>query len=544
MFHKILRNACAVSCSHIGNYTFCPVAKRVQYLWPSLVLSSSQPSHYPRVSLSTFSKPEVAKSPQEEKQLEVSKGAEKDPTKDNQEGTQTTSKGHEETSQNTEDEEDSGEATRKRKEKYRQKYTVNSAVITKTFFDDMKRKNKETFLASIDVFIMRDKYLRGHVEFIYAALKNMKEFGVHRDLDAYKKLLNVFPKGKMVARNIWQVEFVHYPKQQYCAVDLLEQMEDFGVMGDSEVEEILANIFGPTSWPSRKHWRMMYWMPKFKNLSPWRLPDPLPFDSLELVKLAIQRITSVDPATQITIYQAKDLDDASDDTWIVSGQSPDQQSLIGAHAADRPIYVEGAFRVWLRDQCINYFILRAEPKVRVREERDEDDVGELRHVYQEDYSGTVMVKPLVHEQEDGTILAVCATGTSSRDSVVSWIRFLQDTNPRLGTDISVVFTLKSPVGPTDTLDPTSLSQSDQEALLSEDMGKGLFGGTLGYDSNNADLSQWGIGRLSDSRFINWPHHFNPKFGQQAEPTERLSDPPEQRTSRLGSSEGNENKKVS
>ena len=39
--------------------------------------------------------------------------------------------------------------------------------------------------------------------------------------------------------------------------------------------------------------------------------------------------------------------------------------------------------------------------------------------------GTVARLPSVHEQEDGTILAVCATGSSSRDSLLSWIRRLE-----------------------------------------------------------------------------------------------------------------------
>lgn len=45
-------------------------------------------------------------------------------------------------------------------------------------------KSKETFLSACDVF--RGKggpQLRGHVEFIYAALKHMEEFGVHKDLE-------------------------------------------------------------------------------------------------------------------------------------------------------------------------------------------------------------------------------------------------------------------------------------------------------------------------------------------------------------------------
>lgn len=74
-------------------------------------------------------------------------------------------------------------------------------------------------------------------------------------------------------------------------------------MPDSEMEQMLLNTFGRRGIPLRKFWRMMYWMPKFKNLSPWYLPDELPNDVLELAKLAIERITSVDPVMKIDIWQ-------------------------------------------------------------------------------------------------------------------------------------------------------------------------------------------------------------------------------------------------
>ena len=57
-----------------------------------------------------------------------------------------------------------------------------------------------------------------------------------------------------------------------------------------------------------------------------------------------------------------------------------------------------------------------------------------------------MPVPIVHEQEDGTILAACATGTSSRDSLLSWIRFIQKENPDM-ENIPILFTLRSPLGP-------------------------------------------------------------------------------------------------
>ncbi len=49
--------------------------------------------------------------------------------------------------------------------------------------------------------------------------------------------------------------------------------------------------------------------------------------------------------------------------------------------------------------------------------------------------------PSMHEQPDGTILAISATGTSTKESLAAWISFLQRENPALAA-ISVVFRLK------------------------------------------------------------------------------------------------------
>lgn len=95
-------------------------------------------------------------------------------------------------------------------------------------FTGLKDKTKDSYLDMIKIFINRDVHRRGHVEFIYSALKNMEAYGVHKDIEVYKALIDVLPKGKFIPQNIFQSEFMHYPKQQQCAVDLLEQMEDNG----------------------------------------------------------------------------------------------------------------------------------------------------------------------------------------------------------------------------------------------------------------------------------------------------------------------------
>ncbi|CAH1365258.1 unnamed protein product [Tenebrio molitor] len=322
-------------------------------------------------------------------------------------------------------------------------------VVIYGTFEDVENKNKGTYLDMIHIFVNRDHvYRRGHVEFIYSALKNMESFGVHKDVEVYKALIDVLPKGKFIPTNMFQVEFMHYPKQQQCIIDLLEQMEDNGVIPDYEMEDLLSNIFGRKGFPLRKYWRMMYWMPKFKNASPWPLPNPLPDDIFELAKCAIQRIASADVQSQITVYQSKEIEDSIDDTWIVSAQSPTQKRLLNEHNAKEPIYVEGSFKVWLKNYPVNYFILRKNAKLAEMDVEDLDDVSNIKvplFNFKPPVKKLLKKVPSVHEQEDGVILALCATGTSSKDSLLSWIRHLQkDGNPIL-TDVPVVFTLKSGV---------------------------------------------------------------------------------------------------
>lgn len=96
-------------------------------------------------------------------------------------------------------------------------------------FESTEKKTKNTYLELINIYVNKDVHRRGHVEFIYSALKNMEQFGVQKDLEVYKSLINVLPKGKFIPTNIFQAEFMHYPKQQQCAIDLLQQMEDNGI---------------------------------------------------------------------------------------------------------------------------------------------------------------------------------------------------------------------------------------------------------------------------------------------------------------------------
>lgn len=264
-------------------------------------------------------------------------------------------------SQDNEDDDDDG------KEKEKKSSPSADLPILKDPFLQAKEKNKNVYLQMVDVFVERSVDRRNHVEFIYAALKHMKTYGVERDLEVYKALINVMPKGKFIPTNIFQAEFMHYPKQQQCIIDLLEQMEDLAVMPDTEMEAMLLNIFGKSGHPLRKYWRMMYWMPKFKNLSPWPLPNTMPNDALELAKLAVERMCTVDLRSVVSVYDTKTLEDAIDKTWIVSGISPEQSNLLKEHSTQKALYIEGPFTIWLRNRTINYFTLRADADLELLE---------------------------------------------------------------------------------------------------------------------------------------------------------------------------------
>ncbi|KAH9504110.1 hypothetical protein Btru_067736, partial [Bulinus truncatus] len=313
-----------------------------------------------------------------------------------------------------------------------------------------KGTDKATFLYAVNTFISQEAlYRRGAVEFIYSALNEMKRFGVNRDLTSYKALLQVFPEGKMIPRNVWQVEFMHYPRQQQCGIDLLEQMEVNGIIPDDEFRVILNNRFGSYAHITKKLRRMMYWMPKFKNINPYPVPYVMPSDPIQIALLMLKRM-SVDKETKFTVLKSTELDDSThEDTFVVSAQSPIQQELLSKHNCNQQLFVEGPFPIYLRYIQKQYFLLRAEPdtqaiikkkKQETEEERD-TNMFEWINFFEEEYS-SIKSFISVHEQEDGTILAICITGTSSKSSVQSWIRWLENSNPNL-SKTPVLFKISS-----------------------------------------------------------------------------------------------------
>lgn len=206
---------------------------------------------------------------------------------------------------------------------YITKRDIKKAVAIKEKYFDQEIKNKETFLELLQVFKSKE-YRTGHNEFVYAALNHMEAYGVEDDLECYKQIIDVMPKGKMMATNVWLADFQYFPKHQQTIVDVLCKMEmrrknsinracfkkvatnlifNVGIRPDREMFPLLVSIFGKKSSPTLKYLRMMYWMPKLRHISPWPAPEQLLTDQKKASEWAVKRICSVDVESEITVFQ-------------------------------------------------------------------------------------------------------------------------------------------------------------------------------------------------------------------------------------------------
>ncbi|ESO84758.1 hypothetical protein LOTGIDRAFT_94819, partial [Lottia gigantea] len=302
--------------------------------------------------------------------------------------------------------------------------------------------DKKDFRKAVDIYLKKESlYRRGSVEFINSALKQMKKYDAHRDLMSYKVLISVFPKDKMKPLSSWQSEMMHYPKQQQCGIDIMEQMERNGIIPDQQFGDLLYDRFGETSHVFRKYQRMAYWLPKIKNANPYPVPDTFPDCRIELAKLALNRMC-IDYHNKITVWETHDKEEeATQNTFIASAMSPDQQELISKHPISKPLFVEGYYTTWLRHISQQYFVLRADPQPinfeRKKAEADQE-LFEWETIFEEEQSTMITNEIGIHEQEDGTILGMCITGTASKNSVMTWVKYLQENNPNL-INIPIVF---------------------------------------------------------------------------------------------------------
>ncbi|XP_069832502.1 evolutionarily conserved signaling intermediate in Toll pathway, mitochondrial [Dendropsophus ebraccatus] len=310
------------------------------------------------------------------------------------------------------------------------------------------QRDKASFVQVLDLFCGRDVRRRGHIELIEAALRWMPQFGVEKDLEVYNKLLDVFPKEVFIPRNFIQTMFLHYPRQQECAIRVLDQMEYYGVTPNKHTLFLLAQTFGKYSHPVKKYQRMLYWFPRFKHANPYPVPVHLEADPVALSKVCLARIAA-DRDAQVTVYQLPSSEVCEDGTvqehpHLVGIQSPDQIELLADHDPKYPVIVEGPFPLWLKNICVQYYVLRAEPATKKKDVLDPE-----RSFYYPIQLDLDLERDLgddlsfdVDDVEEGPVYAMCMAGSGDERMLGKWIQCLQETNPLL-SQLPVLFRLTS-----------------------------------------------------------------------------------------------------
>lgn len=152
------------------------------------------------------------------------------------------------------------------------------------------------------------------------------------------------------------------------------------------------------------------------------------------------------PLTMALIFwtQTKGVPESKEDTWVMSAMAPKQVEIL--NELDQTLYIDGPHWCWMKDYPISYFILRTAPLE--KKEEPEEDFEDMRNLPLYTWGGISKEEHLqnmrkVHHTNEGIILSLISTGTSSPDSLLSWVRIMQYHLPKL-KDLPIVFQLKSP----------------------------------------------------------------------------------------------------
>lgn len=292
-------------------------------------------------------------------------------------------------------------------------------------------------------FVSRISY----VDFIDEALEKMQELGLEKNLEAYKELLRVFPPGKYSPKSSWDFGMPHAP-QQLAAVRVLFQMEWNGLKVDKEIEEIVVAAFSKRSQVWLKVARSMYWGMKGRNVDPNPIPEKLPEKPYDIAKAALIR-TQSDLRSLITQTSTSSVPNAIDKTWIVYSQSPIQQQIIEELEDETILSIEDHGLVYISDKYLTYFVLKYSLDEKTAERKNKPPEPDFNYnTCKVQFYGKPLREKLQslkdkHYDGSGYILSTCLTGTSSHDSVLSWLKILQKRNPKL-SKLNVVFKLKRP----------------------------------------------------------------------------------------------------
>ena len=171
--------------------------------------------------------------------------------------------------------------------------TVEFTSSYNRLLDSVKEKKgltkREQFYLAIDKYLEKEKYRRNHVQFILAAARRMNEFGLNKDLEAYNKLIDVFPRGKFLPRRMIEAFWpISRPQMELC-LEILTKMEENGVRPSQLTYNIVKAVFGRT-FPLSKCKMMMNLFDEYEDIDPYEIKTKVPKSPLERSRLCLLRM--------------------------------------------------------------------------------------------------------------------------------------------------------------------------------------------------------------------------------------------------------------
>lgn len=280
-----------------------------------------------------------------------------------------------------------------------------------------------------------------YVDFIDESLAKMKDLGIHKDIKGYKELLKVFPPGKYHPKSRMDIGMFNAP-QQMCALRVIQQMVENGVKVDKEIEILVERAFSRHSHVWGKVCRENYWTMKGRHIDQYPLPEKLPEKPHELAKLALERMVD-DEKTSLIVAKTSSVPNAIDKTWVIYTQSQVQSEIIANLDDDALLHVEDGGITYVRDQFLNYYTLKV-----YDDEAYLQSIKKIEPTYNYNrlkvkFHGKPIEQKLRESEEfyhmdNHRLLAIGMTGTSSNDSLSSWLKIMQRRNPKL-SKLNVVF---------------------------------------------------------------------------------------------------------
>ncbi len=171
--------------------------------------------------------------------------------------------------------------------------TVQYGSSYNKLIDSVKERpgltNREQFYLAIQKYLEREKYRRNHVQFMIAAARRMDEFGLNKDLEAYNRLIEVFPRGKFLPRRMLEAFWPPARPQNELCLEILTKMEENGVRPNQLTHNIIKAIFGKT-FPLEKCQSMMYLFDKYEDIDPYEIRTKVPKNPIERSRLCLLRM--------------------------------------------------------------------------------------------------------------------------------------------------------------------------------------------------------------------------------------------------------------